>query len=153
MAESTFLGAGDKPALLGLGDPSLQSICEKALIEGGFTVHNADDHESFLGRFGQNQYQVVIINENFGGNPDQNLSLKETQKMAMNMRRHAFFILIGTGFETLNHRQAFAQSVHVVLQSADLEKGLDRALKELLPENDGFMKMFQDVQQSVAQGG
>ena len=53
--EFEILSPEDKPALLGVGSGDLLTISHSALIELGYKVHIAENHEEFLTRFGQFQ--------------------------------------------------------------------------------------------------
>lgn len=152
MAEFEFIGPNDKPALMAIASPELQSVCETVLKENEYKVHAASTHDDLLARFGQVQYKIVIIEDKFGGEVGQNTSLQNLQARPMAERRHAFFTLIGDQFESFNERQAFAASVHVVLNPKDIIQAFPQVLQQKVAENDLFLKRFFDVQAAVMQG-
>ena len=150
--ELEFLSPLDKPALLGITAQDVQEHARAALAEIGYKVHIAGTHEEFLERFGRVQYQVVIIEEAFGGVlPEQNVALTSLQGMNMALRRHATVVLLGDVFETLNPLQAFQQSVHAVINRVDADK-LSLILQQVINDNALFLNVYRDVQARISQG-
>src|SRR4051812_46697126 len=116
MDEFDFISPVDRPALLAISNPEHLAQTRSALVDMGYKVHTVESHSQFSTRYNQVNYHVVIIEENFAGSaPGENHSLRNIQRMPMVQRRHATFLLIGDQFETLNSMQAFAQSVHCVV--------------------------------------
>jgi hypothetical protein len=152
MADFEFLSPTDKPALLGISDPSTLAHCRALLGEMGYKVHVAAGHEDFLTRFAQVQYLVVMIEELFASMmPEENITLQSVQGMPMNQRRHAVILLIGDGFETMHRMQAYQQSVHAVLNRADFGN-LEGIIQQAVSENDLFLNTYRESQVRVAQG-
>ena len=152
MPDYEFLGPGDKAALLGLSSPDYMVATRAALIELGYKVHYTDTHEEFVGRFGQVQYEVAVIEECFGGVlPENNVALTTLQNMPMIRRRHVTIILFGDFFETLNAMQAFGQSAHGVINRGDIDK-LKIVLQQTISESAMFLNVFKDVQGRIDQG-
>src|SRR5262245_34920191 len=119
--EFDFIGPNDKPALLALSTPEWLDAAKNVLMDIGYKLHAASNHDDFINRFSRLQYQVVIIEELFAAyTPQENYSLQYIQQMPMDNRRHAVFILLGSGFATLNAMQAFQQSVHAVVNRDEL---------------------------------
>jgi hypothetical protein len=112
-----------------------------------------DSHPQFETRYNQINYHVVIIEENFaGGNVLENPSLRMLQALPMAQRRYSTFFLIGQTFESLNTLQAFSQSVHCVLNLAELPM-LKEVVQKTIAENDMFLSTFREVQRRVYQKG
>jgi hypothetical protein len=153
MEEFEFIGPNDEPALLAVTAPEALAACKAALVEMGYKVHVVDSHPQFETRYNQVNYHVVIIEENFaGGNVLDNPSLHMLQDLNMNQRRYATILLIGPTFESLNTLQAFSQSVHCVLNFAELSM-LKEVLQKTIAENDLFLSTFHEVQRRVYQKG
>jgi hypothetical protein len=145
-----FIGPDDKPALLAITTPEWASTAEAALIEAGYKVHSIASHSEFPGRFSQVLYEVVIIEQEFGGTPEsENVALQTLQKMPMNLRRHATTILIGNSYQTFNALQAFQQSVHAVINFNEMAL-LGQLVQKIVADNDLFLSGFREVQQRVA---
>ncbi len=146
-----FIGATDKPALLAISSPEWLSTSEHALVELGYKVHKIAGHLEFPSRFSQVAYEVVILEEKFGGGEGlDNTTLQLLQNMAMNQRRHATIILIGDSFETLNSLQAFQYSVHAVINYSEMTL-LGQLIQKVVSDNDLFLNGYREVQQRAAQ--
>jgi hypothetical protein len=141
-----FISPSDKPALLAFSTPQWLDIAKTALQDLGYKVHTAATHSDFLTRFNQARYQVVVIEELFAANTmEENLTLKALQIMPMNQRRHATIILLGDSFQTFTPMQAFQQSVHAVVNSAELFL-LQQLIDKAVAENLLFLQSFQQAQ-------
>ena len=123
------------------------------MVEMGYKVHVVDSHPLFETRYNQVAYQIVVIEENFaGGNILDNGSLRYIQELPMVQRRNAVFFLIGESFESLNTMQAFCQSVHCVLNFAELQMFTEVAQKTIA-ETDMFLRTYRDVQKRIYEKG
>ena len=144
-----FVSTEDKPALIAFSTPEWMEVAKAALRELGYKVHTAATHSDFLVRFGQVHYQVVIVEELFGANTiDENLTLKALQTIPVNQRRHATVILLGSSFQTFMPMEAFKQSVHAVINSAELFL-LKQLVEKAVAENNLFLHSFREVQNRV----
>jgi hypothetical protein len=153
MEEFEFIGPDDEPALLAITSPEALNTAKAVLVELGYKVHVVDTHPQFETRYNQVNYQVVIIEETFAGaNILENPSLRMVQELSMSQRRYATILLIGPTFESLNTLQAFAQSVHCVLNFSELSM-LKEVVQKTIAENDLFLSTFRDVQRRVYQKG
>src|SRR5258708_6325517 len=147
-----FISPTDKPALLAATTPELIATGRAVLTELDYKVHMIADHEEFTTRFAQIQYQVVIIDEFFAADsPEKNLTLQRVQTMPMGQRRHATFFLIGPSFESLDPMQGFHQSVHAVINTADLPS-LKKILQQVIGDAAGFLHVYRETQTRLAQG-
>lgn len=146
-----FISTNDKPALLALSTPDWLSVAEPALVELGYKVQSVGSHAEFPVRFSQVPYQVVVIEELFGGTiPTENASLQLLQRMPMIQRREATIILLGDTFETLNTLQAFQQSVHAVVNYSEMSL-LGQLVQKVVADSTLFLSSFRDVQARLAQ--
>jgi hypothetical protein len=146
-----FITATDKPALLAVSTPEWSSTCELALLELGYKIHKIGGHLEFPSRYSQVPYQVVIIEEKFGGGePSDNTTLHLLQHMQTNQRRHSAIILIGESFETLNALQAFQHSVHAVVNYSEMGL-IGQLVQKTVADNDLFLHNFREIQLRVAQ--
>ncbi len=153
MEDFDFIGPNDKPALLAVTEPEVLKFARSTVEQLGYKVHVVETHPQFASRYGQVNYQVVIIEDNFAGSAiADNLSLRMVQGLNMSDRRYATFFLIGQSFESLNTLQAFAQSVHCVLNFAELPM-LSEVLQKTVAENDLFLSVFREAQRRSYQKG
>lgn len=148
--ETQFITATDKPALIACSKPELVETAKVALRELDYKVHTVTTHGTFLTRFSQVRYRVVIIEELFAATqPEENQSLQTLKRMPMNQRRHATIILLGEHFTTFDPMQAFQHSVHAVINLAELT--LFRQLVEkAAADNYLFLQNFREVQNNLA---
>jgi predicted HAD superfamily phosphohydrolase YqeG len=145
-----FISATDRPALVACSRPAWTDTAKKVLQELGYKVHTVVAHEEFNTRFSQITYQVVIMDELFAANkPEENLSLRAMQQMPMSQRRHVTLVLLGDNFQTLDSLQAFQQSVHVVINGAEIIM-LKPLIEKAVADNDLFLHTFREVQNRVA---
>jgi hypothetical protein len=155
--EFEFIGPNDKPALLALSTPEWLDAAKNILTEIGYKVHAASNHDDFINRFSRLQYQVVILEELFASNmPEENVTLQHIQQMPTAQRRHTAFVLLGSGFATLNAMQAFQYSVHAVVNREELAllgaNILGPIVQRVVSDNDLFLNVFRDTQLRMVQG-
>ncbi len=151
MSDFAFLSADDKPALTAIQNDETRARVDGALQELGYVVHNVENHEKFPSQFAQASYEVMVIEENFGGGSiAENKTLEGVQTMQMALRRHCTLLLIGSAFETLNPMQGFRQSVHAVVNPAELEN-IKPLLQKVIGDNETFLRTYFDVQKKLAE--
>ncbi len=153
MEEFELIGPDDHPALLAISSPDILAIVKASLSEMGYKAHVVDSHPQFETRYNQVNYELVFIEETFaGGSILDNASLQIIQNLPMSQRRYATFFLVGPTCESLNTMQAFAQSVHCVLNPSELQM-VKEVVQKTIAENDLFLRTFRDVQRRVFQKG
>lgn len=144
-----FISATDKPALLAFSTPEWLEAARTALAELGYKVHTAATHSDFLVRFSQVRYQVVIIEELFAANTmEENATLRAIQQMPMHQRRHATVLLFGDSFQTFMPLQALQQSVHAVVNTAELFL-LRQLIEKAVADKELFLHSFLQAQNRV----
>src|SRR5580693_3742215 len=144
-----FISTGDKPALIAFSTPEWLETAKNTLAELGYKVHTAATHSDFLTRFTQVHYQVVVIEELFGGHTiDENQALKTLQTMPVNQRRHSTIILLGDSFQTFTPMEAFKHSVHAVINSSEMFL-LKQLVEKAVADNELFLHSFREVQNRV----
>ena|SRR5689334_16045480 len=147
-----FLNPSYKPALLALSAQDVITVCKDVLRELNYKVLVATSHEDFTTRYANVQFQLVILEEDFGTpGQDGNTSLRTLQHLPMSLRRHTTVILLGHNFQTLDPLQAFTQSVHAVMNWADLGS-LSQIIQQVVAENTLFLNVFREAQLRVGQG-
>ena len=148
--QTMFITAGDKPALVACSNPAWLDTTRRALRELGYKVHATASHADFTTRYSQVRYQVVIIEELFAAaKPEENLSLRALQNMAVNQRRHAVIILLGDGFKTFDPMQAFQKSVHAVINGSEISM-LKHLTEKAIADNELFLHNYLEVQNHIA---
>ncbi len=151
-ADYEFISPSDKPALLALSSMEVLANVQTIVLECGFKIHVASNHDDFGKRFTALNYHLVIVQELFAaGTPDENVTLRTLQWMPMTRRRHTVVVLISDRVQTLNPMHAFQQSVHAVVNKADLSS-LGGIVSKAVADNDLFLHSYREVQAANAQG-
>src|SRR5437016_2830303 len=141
-----FFELGDKTSLI-CADPATTEAVKGTLREIGFKFHVAETPELAIERMRYTNYDCIIIHENFAGSTLRtNAVLTFLAALPMAQRRYWFVCLVGPSFKTLDALQAFAQSVHLVLNPADLSN-LTAILKKSLAE---FELLYRAYKESLA---
>ncbi len=151
-AEFELLAPGDKPALIAIATPDYVEFFRATLVQMGYKVHVATTPDEFTSRFAQVMYEVVIVEETFGGATlAENAALVWLQKLPMARRRHATTMLVGMSFQTLHVMQAYQQSVHAVINPAELAS-LPQIIQKVVSDNLTFLHTFREVQKQMSTG-
>jgi CheY-like chemotaxis protein len=115
-----FFELGDKTSLI-CTDSNTTEVAKTTLRELGFKFHTAETPETAVERLRYTNYDCIIVHENFAGSSlRSNMVLNYLSPLPMAQRRYSFVCLIGPSFKTLDAMQAFAHSVHLVLNPIDL---------------------------------
>ena len=135
---------GDKTALICDDGGALESL-KSALEEAGFKCHTAETPERAIERMKYTPYDAITIDQNFGGSTlETNSVLAYLAQLPMAQRRNSFVILVGDAFRTLDAMQAYAQSVHLVVNPSDLSN-LGVILKKSLVDFEMFYRVYRTV--------
>ncbi|PYS50125.1 MAG: hypothetical protein DMG13_21845 [Acidobacteria bacterium] len=139
-----FFEVGDRTSLV-CADPHTTEAVRVTLRELGIKFHTAETPELALERMRYTNYDCIITHENFAGSSlKSNVVLTYLTALPMGQRRNSFVCLIGTSFKTLDAMQAFAQSVHLVLNPADLPN-LTAILKKGLAEFELLYRAYRET--------
>ena len=118
--KTEFFEIDDRTALI-CADPMTTEAVKATLQELGFKSQTAETQELAVERIRYTNYDCIILLENFAGSAlRSNAALNYLARLPMVQRRYSFVCLIGTSFKTLDAMQAFAESVHLVLNPSDL---------------------------------
>lgn len=151
MSDFEFLSGNDKPALICINSPEWAGVAQAVLTDLGYKPFLLANPADFSARFAQLQYQVVIIDEAFGGTSiSDNATLALIQRMPMPQRRHCVFILLTSIYESMNALQAFQQSVHNIVNYNDISV-LAQVVQKTVSDNATFYQSYLDVQKRVNQ--
>jgi len=139
-----FFELGDKTSLI-CADPMTIEAVRTTLHELGFKYHTAETPELAIERMRYTVYDCIIVHENFAGSSIRsNAVLNFLSPLPMAQRRYSYVCLIGPSLKTLDAMQAFAQSVHLVLNPADLPN-LGPILKKGLAEFESLYRAFKET--------
>ena len=147
-----LISASDKPALIAFTTPTWLDAVKGALEELGYKVHTAATHGDFLTRYSRVRYQMVVVEELFCASVlAENQTLQSLQLMPMSQRRHSTVIVVGDSFQTFNSQQAFQQSVHSVINSAELFL-VRELIEKTVAENHLFLTNLRETQDRIFAG-
>lgn len=133
----------DKIALI--LDKKNHDLWTTALTELEYKLQSAKSPEHAVHKLKFNQYHVVAFHENFGDTTLESSPLYEYIKdMPMDTRRKTFVALIGGNFKTLDHMEALAHSVNLVINQNEMDQ-LETILKKATAENDNFYKVYRET--------
>jgi DNA-binding response OmpR family regulator len=145
-----FFELGDKTALV-CTDPLATETVRATLKAMGYKSHVAETSEMAIERIRYTAYDVVVLQDCFAGSSlRSNGLLAFLATLPMAQRRHSFVCLIGESFKTLDAMQAFAHSVHVVVNPFDLPN-LTPILRKSIADFELLYKVYKDAVES--QGG
>lgn len=139
-----FFELGDKTSLVCADAASVNSV-RSVLRELDFKIHTAETADSAIERIQYTRYDCIVIHENFAGSSLRaNPVLSYFAPLPMAQRRNSFVCLLGPSFKTLDAMEAFAQSVHVVVNPVDLPN-MTAILRKCLAEFELQYRLFREV--------
>ena len=145
-----FFELGDKTALV-CSDPNTSESLRAILRDLGYKSHAAETAEAATERIRYTQYDCILIDENFAGSSlRSNAVLHYLAPLPMAQRRHSFVCVIGPSCKTMDAMQAFAHSVHLVVNPADMP-ALSAILKKSLFEFELLYRVYKDVAVSTGE--
>lgn len=135
---------GDLTALVCVEQPDPQQKIVQHLTSMDYKVHTGLFAEDVSLKIRSHQYDVVFIDENFGGLPiSQNPVLAEVIQLPTSQRRNQFIILIGNTVMTNDEMSAFIFSVDLVFNVGDLAN-LKPVLRRGVTRQREFYHAFKD---------
>jgi len=145
-----FFELGDKTSLI-CADPNTTEVVKATLRDLGFKFHTAETPELAIERMRYTTYDCIVLHENFAGSSlRSNAVLNYLTPLPMAHRRFSFVCLIGPSFVTLDAMQAFGQSVHLVLNPADLPN-MGPIMKKGLNEFESLYRAFRDTMATMGE--
>ncbi len=133
-----------KVALICVSDTVRLERVKGAIEDLDMHMSVADSVKMGLSRLRYNQYDVVVLDENFCGEKlEKNTILHYLQPMPMFQRRHIFLVLLSEELRTFDNLAAFILSTNMIVNYRDLNK-FSILLKRGLKENERFYKTFND---------
>ncbi len=133
----------DKIALI--LDKKNHDLWTTALTELEYKLQSAKSPEHAVHKLKFNQYHVVAFHEKFGDTTLESSPLYEyIRNMPMDTRRKTFVALVGDKFKTLDHMEALAHSVNLVINQNEIDQ-LETIIKKSTGENDNFYKVYRET--------
>ena len=112
---------GDTTALVCVDVPEVQRLTVDNLTELGCKIHTGLFAEDIMLKLQTHAYDVVVIAEQFSGaDLRTNPILQATLEIPPNQRRRQLIVVVGAGVHTDSDMQAWASSVDLVVNLADV---------------------------------
>jgi DNA-binding NtrC family response regulator len=144
-----FLQAGAMSALICVDEPERVKAVKAALADLNFHGSLASSVKEALSKLRYNQYDLVIVDEEFcGETAENNTILRYLQPMPMATRRSIFLALISRKHRTLDNLVSFAMSVNAVINVSDVPK-VKMIMERAIAEHRRFYKVFLDMFQAA----
>ena len=138
----------DETALICDEGPSATES-QYSLGELGYKCHTADTGVRAIERMKYTPYDLVLVAENFAGSSlETNPVLQYLKPLPMAQRRNTFVVAIGDSFRTLDAMQAYANSVHLVINPSELAN-IAAILKKGLAEFNLLYRAYKRVQAEI----
>lgn len=142
--DNEIVEIGDKTALICDDGPMADGL-KGTLQELGFKCHTAETSDRAIERTKYTPYDVIVVAENFAGSTlETNGVLQYLAPLPMAQRRNFFVVAVGDSFRTLDAMQAYAQSVHLVVNPTDISN-LGAILKKGLADFELFYRVYKSV--------
>lgn len=129
-----LIEAGGRTALLCIDDEALSDRIAQAVQKLGYHAVVAQNSSSLGSRAEFDQYQLIILDESYGGSDlGNNPVLRDLQRSPMPVRRRSFLCLLSERISTLDYLEAFRIGANLILNLQDVEKMpmiLGRLVKE-----------------------
>ncbi|MGA1841798.1 MAG: hypothetical protein ACMUIU_14330 [bacterium] len=144
---------------LGISGPGIALVCLKdqdkapevidALNEIGLSsVSQALSQKEALDKMKYNLYDIVVIEDGFGGPIEESQIMSEFQNMSVSQRRQIFLVIIGDRWETANAIQAFSLSVNLIVNYRLLDK-IKEGIASAMIRNNRFYKVFNECREAM----
>jgi predicted Zn finger-like uncharacterized protein len=139
-----FLEEEGKTALLCEEDPKILKEITTVLEIMDYSITRAKDVREALRGMKYHMYDMVLVNETFGGSdPEANGILIYLDRLQMEVRRNVFVGLLTRQFSTMDNMTAFLKSVNLVINIKDIGQ-IDRILSRGINEFELFYAVFKD---------
>ena len=129
-------------------DPELLSRISQPIEDMEYKVLSASDTKEAIGKLRLHQFDLILLQEGFGGDIKNNIIMKYLNRLSMAIRRKTFVILLSKSFKTMDQMMAFALSVNLIINLNDLDK-LSDILDNAIKRNERFYKPFLDIMKEI----
>lgn len=131
---------GDKTALVCVDVPEVQRLVVENLTEIDYKIHTGLFLEDILLKLQTHTYDVVIVAEHFNAaNKENHPILDASRACPSSQRRAQMFVMVGSGVHTDSEMEAWASSVDLVVNLADVPN-LKHVVRRAVTRRDAFYK-------------
>jgi len=125
-------------------DPNIKKKVIEALDIMEYHITVAESGRDALKKMRYHVYDIIIINETFNSDSlDKNMVMLFLERLPMSMRRNTFVIMISTRFRTLDRMLAFRYSVHIIINSKNIDN-FAKIVSRGLTDNELFCQVFNE---------
>ncbi len=136
---------GDKTALVCVDVPEVQRLVVENLTEIDYKIHTGLFLEDILLKLQTHTYDVVIVAEHFNAaNKENHPILDASRACPSSQRRAQMFVMVGSGVHTDSEMEAWASSVDLVVNLADVPN-LKHVVRRAVTRRDAFYKPLIDA--------
>ncbi|MFH1147379.1 MAG: zinc-ribbon domain-containing protein [Pseudomonadota bacterium] len=147
-----FCEEGSSNALVCIQDQGARERILSALKTLEIKASFADDVRTLYSKIRYNQYNLIVLHENFGdGSPGNNPVMKYLERLPMSSRRNEFVLLISKEQRTLDGLAAFSYSADAIINESDLENARE-IINKCLNQHERFYKQFKDCLKAEGKG-
>ncbi|MDY6792502.1 MAG: zinc-ribbon domain-containing protein [Thermodesulfobacteriota bacterium] len=114
-----------------------------------YHVTVAESGRDALKKMRYHLYDLIVINETFNSDkPDSNMVMLYLERLPMSVRRNTFVIMISSRFHTMDRMLAFRYSVHIILNSKNIDD-FGKIVSRGLTDNELFYQVFNESLKAV----
>lgn len=136
---------GDKTALVCVDVPEVQRLIVENLTEIDYKIHTGLFLEDILLKLQTHTYDVVIVAEHFNAaNKENHPILDASRACPSSQRRAQMFVMVGSGVHTDSEMEAWASSVDLVVNLADVPN-LKHVVRRAVTRRDAFYRPLIDA--------
>ncbi len=139
---------GKKLAFFVGDDTGLLSRISKPIEEMEYKIISASEIKTAIGKMRLNHFDLILIQDGFGGNIQENLVIKYLNRLSMSIRRKSFVVLLSKIYKTMDQMMAFALSVNLIINLNDLDK-LKDIINKSIKRQELFYKPFLDIMKEI----
>lgn len=148
MSLSEFGSTTKGTALLCIKEIDLKEFIKKQIEEMYFHITLAESPGAALEKIKFNQYDLIIIEEDFDGPLNEDRFLKELRNMGSGERRKIFLVLLGDNWKTGDDLLAFTLSVNLLINKGSLGD-MKEILNQSMDKNRMVYKVFNDLMNAM----
>ncbi|MDH5511516.1 MAG: zinc-ribbon domain-containing protein [Nitrospinota bacterium] len=148
--EIDLLGEGKYKALV--ADTQNASRVSPVLKKLDYQITLAGSQEDGYKKLQANTYDLIFINEKFGGtDPSKNAIHKFLEPLTMDKRRNVFIVVVGKNLKTLDEYKAFSLSVDMVFNEGEFSN-FELLLRKALKDTTNKYKVYKHVLKETGRG-
>ncbi len=137
-----FVASGAKTAMICVADMEVRSMISAELMALGYYPVMPQQCEEALKRMRFHVFNLVIVDERFDTDPGgMHPVLDHIHRLAMDIRRTMFVVLLSDQIRTMDDMAAFHQSVNLVINDRNVGE-FTKILKRATADHEAFYSVF-----------